>query len=360
MNCVDERLRFPYENKEKVAVNYSDIVRVYSRLADDESKMIFSNRLMFSLTNDWYFMKKMLLETGTRKQIDTILGNKSDCKLFIYGAGISGKRVPLIFNDYNWLGYIDKNKKGQSCNGLPIYGLENFQKMVNSSVILISNLSDVEEIKQELNNIGIDNSNIISLFELTKEISKKMYFDDLCINKNNLCGKTFIDAGAFDGNDSIKYLNWIKDDTAKVIAFEADKTNFQLAQKNLKEFGNVKIVNKGLSDADGKRMFDAGKGEMSNFSEDGNEIIDMTYLDKESCSIEIGYIKMDIEGYEKKALLGAVGLIEQFKPDLGISVYHKREDIWEIPKLILDINSNYKFYLRHYSLGTVDTVLYAV
>ncbi len=69
---------------------------------------------------------------------------------------------------------------------------------------------------------------------------------------------------------------------------------------------------------------------------------------------------MDIEGFEKRALIGAKKIITEQEPALGISIYHKREDIWEIPKLILDLNSEYKFFLRHYSLGVIDTVLYAV
>ena len=69
---------------------------------------------------------------------------------------------------------------------------------------------------------------------------------------------------------------------------------------------------------------------------------------------------MDIEGAEKKALMGAKTLIRKFKPKLAISVYHKRDDIWEIPKLILSINPEYRFFLRVYSFTGKDTVLYAI
>ena len=69
---------------------------------------------------------------------------------------------------------------------------------------------------------------------------------------------------------------------------------------------------------------------------------------------------MDIEGAEYKALLGAEKTIKKYKPKLAICIYHKPEDVWEIPWLIHQFNPNYKFYLRHYSLTSPETVLYAI
>ena len=53
-------------------------------------------------------------------------------------------------------------------------------------------------------------------------------------------------------------------------------------------------------------------------------------------------------------------LIRSYKPKLAISVYHKAEDIWELPGLLLSFHSKYTFYLRHYSLSSEETVLYAI
>lgn len=69
---------------------------------------------------------------------------------------------------------------------------------------------------------------------------------------------------------------------------------------------------------------------------------------------------MDIEGAEYKALLGAEKTIKKYKPKLAICIYHKPEDVWEIPMLIHKINPNYRFYVRHYSLTTPETILYAI
>lgn len=125
-------------------------------------------------------------------------------------------------------------------------------------------------------------------------------------------------------------------------------------------FENVQLYNQGLAEGIGELKFSSGKGELSNFSAEGDEVIQMTSLDSLIGNGKIGYIKLDIEGFERKALLGSKTIISRQRPALGISIYHKREDIWDLPKLILSMNPEYRFFLRHYSLSVVDTVLYAI
>lgn len=72
------------------------------------------------------------------------------------------------------------------------------------------------------------------------------------------------------------------------------------------------------------------------------------------------YIKMDIEGAELKALEEARNTIVNYKPKLAICVYHKPEDIIEIPLYIHKIVPEYRFYLRHHSKTAEETVLYAI
>ena len=89
------------------------------------------------------------------------------------------------------------------------------------------------------------------------------------------------------------------------------------------------------------------------------EVIDLDgYFEREG--VIPTYIKMDIEGAEHKALEGAKKIIANNKPRLAISIYHKQEDLWDLPKLILNIRPDYKFFIRHYTMGFADTVLYAV
>lgn len=357
----DSKIYFHYGADEyQNQITQNDIFHIYNKCVDKESKRIFIDRFLFSMTNDWNFIRDMLVETGNWSEIEDILSTKREFPIYIYGAGISGKRLPLIFPDYLWKGYIDRKKAGQQCNGLPIYGIEKCRELLDKSWILISNMNDMEQIKKDLIELGIPNRNIISFVDCTKKIDTNIYFDDECLKQEQIRGKVFIDAGAFDGADTIRFFDWINDTNAKAIVFEADYQNFEKTKKNLEAYSQVELYNQGISNIQGKLSFLSGKGEMSSICSEGKDIIQINSLDNLVFDLEIGYIKMDIEGFEKQALLGAKEIISKQHPVLGVSIYHKREDIWEIPKLILNIDPTYEFFLRHYSLGVVDTVLYAV
>ena len=71
---------------------------------------------------------------------------------------------------------------------------------------------------------------------------------------------------------------------------------------------------------------------------------------------------VNIEGAEIKALMGSQNHIKIEKPKLLISVYHNYEDLWKIPRLIDNLNPNYKFFLRCYGTEIFPTeiILYAI
>ena len=49
-------------------------------------------------------------------------------------------------------------------------------------------------------------------------------------------------------------------------------------------------------------------------------------------------------------------------PRLSVSVYHGYDDLWRLPKLIHELNSSYRFYLRYYggNLFPTEIVLTAL
>jgi hypothetical protein len=92
---------------------------------------------------------------------------------------------------------------------------------------------------------------------------------------------------------------------------------------------------------------------------EGNSSINTVKLDDALKDEPVSFIKMDVEGSESNALLGAEEIIKNLKPKLAISVYHKDDDLAKIPLLIHEIVPEYKFYLRHHTSAPVDTILYA-
>ena len=73
----------------------------------------------------------------------------------------------------------------------------------------------------------------------------------------------------------------------------------------------------------------------------------------------VDFLKMDVEGRELSVLKGAAETIKTFKPSLALSAYHRGDDLIQLPKLLLELNLDYKFYLRHCSQSWTETVLYA-
>ena len=62
----------------------------------------------------------------------------------------------------------------------------------------------------------------------------------------------------------------------------------------------------------------------------------------------IDHIKYDVEGAEKEAIIGSQKTICRFSPSLTVSIYHRSEDIFEIPLQIHSIDPSYKMYIRRY------------
>jgi hypothetical protein len=60
----------------------------------------------------------------------------------------------------------------------------------------------------------------------------------------------------------------------------------------------------------------------------------------------VTFIKMDVEGAELESLKGAEKTICRDRPKLAVCIYHKREDMVEIPLFIKKLVPDYKLYVR--------------
>ena len=62
----------------------------------------------------------------------------------------------------------------------------------------------------------------------------------------------------------------------------------------------------------------------------------------------VSYIKMDVEGQEQNAILGAAETIRRCKPKMLISCYHRSEDLFTLPMEVFKLRDDYRIYMRHY------------
>jgi FkbM family methyltransferase len=130
------------------------------------------------------------------------------------------------------------------------------------------------------------------------------------------------------------------------------------AKERLKSRRDVNFISLGLSESQGKLYFNADAGSASAITNRIGESISVVTLDKELENEPISFIKMDLEGWEMNALRGAETIIRNNKPKLAIAVYHSAKDFREIPQFLLKINPRYRVFLRHYTQGWSETVMY--
>ena len=130
---------------------------------------------------------------------------------------------------------------------------------------------------------------------------------------------------------------------------------------NLKHLDNVEYHCIGIFNKPAELTFLVSDAKNSFLSEEGKEIIKVDSIDNILNGQPVTFVKMDIEGAEYEALLGATNTLRRCTPILAISVYHKVEDLYRLQLLIEDICPNtYDYYLRHYSPTIIETILYAV
>ena len=184
---------------------------------------------------------------------------------------------------------------------------------------------------------------------------KGQYFDkEILPEMQNI---VFIDGGGYVG-DTVSEVIKNYPDYKKIYSIEPIKENLRIAKRDLAEFKNIEFINCGLSNKKQTLNFNEEKSFSSMFGT-GSQSIEVDALDN-LIQERVDYIKLDIEGAEQDALKGAKKLIQRDKPILAICIYHKAEDWYKIPEIILEIEPSYKLYLRHYMEGIFESVLYFI
>jgi FkbM family methyltransferase len=184
--------------------------------------------------------------------------------------------------------------------------------------------------------------------------------DILSLNKN----ERFLDCGATGGEMTQEVLRKCGNHFSEFHAIEADQISFKKLQNyfdHLPHEIKKKLILHNCA-VGGKRCV----VRFSNTGQTGSKISDEGIavecfpVDELFADAALTFLKMDIEGAEYDALLGAREVIERDQPILAICVYHTQNDIWRIPLLVHDMLPKHKLYLRAYEGDGFQTVMYAV
>jgi FkbM family methyltransferase len=204
----------------------------------------------------------------------------------------------------------------------------------------------------------------VSRFEIgifLERLSIGRYINTELVEKANI-----VDVGAYVGDSSLLFS---KLTSGKVYAFEPIEAHFKLLNKTvaLNKLTNVVPVKLGL----GAKNYETeivlqGAGSSLVLKKSCREVekIEIRSLDDfiSENKLQVGLIKVDIEGAERDFLKGAEKTIRAQRPILIISIYHSAEDFFTIKPMIDGWGCGYSFRIWKPLDGYIlaDTCLIAV
>lgn len=177
------------------------------------------------------------------------------------------------------------------------------------------------------------------------------YGIDKLTTLDSVRNKHIIDAGGYVGDTALLFSSYTD---KNIHVFEASPSNMDIIHETIKlnHLDNIVTVSKALGDKNGTATFSLGERNSCNSLVERPgynypEHIDVPVVTLDDYvrenNLDIGLIKVDIEGGEQLLLRGAVETIRTQHPILLISIYHSANDFFEIKPMIEKICDKYTF-----------------
>ena len=179
------------------------------------------------------------------------------------------------------------------------------------------------------------------------------------IIKPNL-NEVYVDLGAYNGDTVKEILEFTHGKYVSIYAVEPDKKNFKKLSKFVDGMPHIHTFNSAAWCVDTELPFAAKAGRQSAITAESDNMVQAVSVDTILAKKPATIIKMDVEGFEREAIWGSAYTISHFAPKMMVSLYHRNEDIFELPLLIKKLNPAYKLYIRHQLyIPAWETNLYA-
>ncbi len=331
--------------------------------------------------------------------------------IFIYGMGDGALKIMSVFRQKGILlsGIFasDDFVRGHSFEGYRVHKLSEIEEMVDDFVVVLAFAAGYQEIVDKIHNLAARHTLYVpdvpvageGLFtyeyclenaeklrrvydSLEDDYSRKVYaniinfkisgnIDYLSsvttpkadIYRNIIKPKmneTYVDLGAYNGDTIRELLEFTHGMYAGIYALEPDRKNFKKLSKFIDGMPHVFAYNAAAWCVDTELPFAAKAGRQSSISASSDTMIQALSVDNILSRRSATIIKMDVEGFEREAIWGAANTIARYSPKLMVSLYHRNEDIFELPLLVKMINPDYKLYIRHQLyIPAWETNLYA-
>ena len=195
------------------------------------------------------------------------------------------------------------------------------------------------------------------------------YAIDELTTLDSVRNKDIIDAGGYVGDTALLFSSY----TDKSIhVFEASPSNMDIIRETIRlnHLENIVPVSKALGEKSGTATFSLGERNSCNslverpgYNYPNHIEVPVITLDDyvRENNLEVGLIKVDIEGGEQLLLKGAVETIRTQHPILLISIYHSANDFFEIKPMIEKMCDKYTFRIIKpaNSAIVIETILLA-
>ena len=331
--------------------------------------------------------------------------------IFIYGMGDGALKIMSVFKERNitvsGVFASDDFVRGHSFEGFRVHKLSEIEEMVSDFVVVLAFAAGYQEIVDKIHDIASKHTLYVpdvpvighGLFtydycaenedkiqqvydSLADDYSRKVYANIINFKisgkieylsavttaKSEIYKKiikpglneVYVDLGAYNGDTIKELLEFTHGKYSAIYALEPDKKNFKKLAKFVDGMPHVFAYNAAAWCTDSELPFAAKAGRQSAIAASSENMVAARTVDNVLGKRAATIIKMDVEGFEREAIWGAALTISHHAPKLMVSLYHRNEDIFELPLLIKKLNPTYKLYIRHQLyIPAWETNLYA-
>ena len=306
----------------------------------------------------------------------------------LYANHVEREAMAKLFSDA-----MSREDSAQRFNAL-ISGLDNESKNTVSDIIhrmeVISDgnksLRDIfsqreqdefvrmnDEFKSKIvklnDNLYYYNGYYLPVNQFDSSVFYSKYAIDELTTLDSVRNKDIIDAGGYVGDTALLFSSY----TDKSIhVFEVSPSNMDIIRETIRlnQLENIVPVSKALGEKSGTATFSLGERNSCNslverpgYNYPNHIEVPVITLDDyvRENNLEVGLIKVDIEGGEQLLLKGAVETIRTQHPILLISIYHSANDFFEIKPMIEKMCDKYTFRIIKpaNSAIVIETILLA-
>lgn len=353
------------------------------------------------------------MEISIKEDLWTYL-SRSDRPIVMYGMGNGADKILAVCEKYGIkicdFFASDGFVRGHSFHGKTVLSYSEIKEKYTDFIVLLSFASSLPDVISNIRRIASecelyapdvpvfgDTLFNMDFFEanrekfeaayslLEDEKSKKLYeniidyklsgkteylFESDCDNAgsvNNLLHtenyRTVADLGAYNGDTVRELLKYTVPD--RIFALEPDRRNFRKLSEYAQSEKRCEVIpcNTAAWSEKCTLVFDDSGNRNANINPKAKKTVEVSAdsLDNILGGERCDYIKYDVEGSERNALLGSAETIRRYRPELLVSVYHRSEDLFDLPLLIHSLRPDYRLYLRKLPyIPAWDLNLYAV